>query len=64
MKTYLTPLAILVGSIIISVSVYFAITSEERARFNHCFENLSKKYPDASLEDTKKLCKNLQYLEN
>ena len=64
MKTYLIPLAILVGYIIISIGVYLAITSNERSRFNHCLEILSKKYPDAPLEQTKKLCKNLQYLEN
>ena len=64
MKTYLTPLAILVGSIIVSVGVYLAITSNERSQFNHCVEILSKKYSEAPLEQTKKLCKNLQYLEN
>jgi hypothetical protein len=64
MKNYLTPLAILVGSIIISISVYLAITSNERSRFNHCVEMYSKKYSEAPLEQTKKICKNLQYLEN
>tara|TARA_Y100000389_G_C17034803_1_gene305209 strand:+ start:299 stop:493 length:195 start_codon:yes stop_codon:yes gene_type:complete len=64
MKTYLIPLAILVGSIIVSVGVYLAITSNERSRFNHCLEMYSEKFPEAPLEQTKKLCKNLQYLEN
>ena len=64
MKNYLTPLAILVGSIIISISVYLAITSNERSRFNHCLEMYSEKFPKAPLEKTKELCKNIQYLEN
>tara|TARA_B100000575_G_C22538536_1_gene345951 strand:- start:152 stop:346 length:195 start_codon:yes stop_codon:yes gene_type:complete len=64
MKNYLTPLAILLGSIIISISVYLAITSEERATFNYCVETNSKKYKTAPLEETKKLCRALQYLQN
>ena len=62
MKNYLTPIAILIGSIIISVSVYLAITSKERARFNYCVETNSKKYSEAPLEETKKLCRALQHL--
>ena len=42
MKNYLTPLAILVGSVIISVSLYLAITSEQRAQFNWCVEFTQK----------------------
>ena len=61
MKTYLTPLAILVGSIIISISVYLAMTSEERARFNYCVESYSKKYKTAPLEENKKLCRAIRY---
>ena len=57
MKNYLTPLAILVGSIIISISVYLALTSERRAKFNHCVESNLKQFPNAPLEETKKLCK-------
>ena len=62
MKNYLTPIAILIGSIIISVSVYLAITSKERAQFNYCVETNSKKYPEAPLKETKKLCRALQHL--
>ena len=60
MKTYLTPLAIIIGSIIISVGLYLAITSEERAKFKFCVESYSKSFPDAPLEENKKLCKKLQ----
>ena len=60
MKNYLTPLAIIVGSIIISISVYLALTSERRAQFNHCVESYSKQFPNAPLEENKKLCKALQ----
>ena len=60
MKDYLTPLAIIVGSIIISISVYLALTSERRAKFNHCVESYSKNFPKAPLEENKKLCKALQ----
>lgn len=58
MKTYLTPLAIIIGSIIISVSLYLAITSEERTKFKFCVENYSN--PDFTLEETKQLCRELQ----
>jgi|9_EtaG_2_1085328.scaffolds.fasta_scaffold24064_1 hypothetical protein len=60
MKDYLTPLAIIVGSIIISISVYLALTSERREKFNHCVESYSKRFPNAPLEENKKLCKALQ----
>mgnify|MGYP005642302331 CR=1 FL=1 len=63
MKTYLIPLAILVGSIIISVSVYFAITSKERIRFNHCVETYSKN-SSAPLKETKNFCKTILYSLN
>tara|TARA_R110002012_G_scaffold58815_1_gene152938 strand:+ start:540 stop:734 length:195 start_codon:yes stop_codon:yes gene_type:complete len=62
MKNYLTPLAILIGSIIISISVYLAITSEQRAKFNYCVESYSKNFPKAPLEETKNLCKELRNL--
>ena len=62
MKTYLTPLAILVGSIIISISFYLAITSKERVKFNYCVEMYSKNYPKAPLEKSKDICKELRDL--
>ena len=64
MKNYLTPLAILVGSVIISVSLYLAITSEQRAQFNWCVESYSKNHPEAPLKETKDLCKVLQHHGN
>jgi len=64
MKTYLTPLAILVGSVIISVSLYLAITSEQRAQFNWCVESYSKTLPEAPLKETKELCRTLQHHGN
>ena len=62
MKTYLTPLAVIIGSIIISVSLYLAITSEQRTKFKTCVDHYSETYPDAPLEENKKLCKKLQGL--
>ncbi len=62
MKTYLTPLAIIIGSIIISVGLYLAITSEERAKFKFCVETYSS--PEDSLEETKQLCKELRQYGN
>ena len=64
MKTYLTPLAIIIGSIIISVSLYLAITSEQRAKFKACVDSYSQSYPKAPLEETKQLCKKLQGLQD
>ena len=60
MKSYLTPLSILVGSVIISVSLYLAITSEQRAQFNWCVESYTRTMPEAPLKETKDLCRALQ----
>jgi len=64
MKNYLTPLAILVGSIIITVGIYLAITSNDRARFNYCMEQNSKKYPKASKKEVKELCVSINFLRD
>tara|TARA_B100000927_G_C16201967_1_gene363920 strand:+ start:112 stop:315 length:204 start_codon:yes stop_codon:yes gene_type:complete len=64
MKTYLTPLAIIIGSIIISISLYLAITSKERAQFNWCVDTHAKADPkDKKVRsEAKELCKTLQHL--
>ena len=52
-----TPLAILLSSLIISLSVYYSVTYKTRSQINACLENLlSEKATKAAIKDSKKYC--------
>jgi len=40
MKNLTIPLSIIIGSLIISIAVYFSITNEKRMQFNICMKSL------------------------
>ena len=64
MKNLTIPLAIIVGSIIISISIYFSITNEKRMQFKICMNSyLSGAQTKKDInynefkKDVKELCK-------
>jgi hypothetical protein len=55
-KDYLTPLAIVVGAIIISVGIYLGLTSKDRKAFNECVKYYTEFDPGMSELQIKVLC--------
>jgi|TARA_B110000438_G_scaffold279162_1_gene303355 hypothetical protein len=69
MKNLTVPISIIVGAIIISISIFFAVTHDKRVKFNICMNTLfyskatnlsSTKYKEIE-KDSKFVCKNEVY---
>ena len=56
MKEYLIPLSIIIGAIIVSISIYIAVTEHDRKAYEICMENIS-----AHQDKKKDKCLNYTY---
>jgi len=59
MKQFYIPIAIIIASIIISVTVYLGLTHDSRTKFNACMKSNLEYYGKEKKKDVKKLCETL-----
>lgn len=62
-KNYTTPLAIIIGAIVIGLSIYYGLTLEFRSDLKQCIKNYSASYPDQTRKQVKNLCMDLRMLK-